>query len=340
MKMKKNIIIAGGAGFIGYHLVERLKSMGHNVIIIDNLCTGSASNIPKSITNIIADINKPSTFINSRWSELEYDEIWNCACPASPVAYRNMPLQTLDTCYLGTKNLLEFARIKKAKYIHLSTSEVYGCTPNEMVETNWGYVNCFGPRACYDEGKRISETLIYEYEAAGLVDARIFRLFNTFGPRMKFNDGRVIPNFIVSALTDKPLRIYGSPCKTRTFNYVDNVIDVMLAAAQTEYNKPINIGTDKMVECELETLARVILELIPESNSLITYEKNPTDDPSHRVPNIKLLLNLIDKPEKSKDFIEGLKETIEYFREFIAENPSAVDCLSDDSFSTYKTPSF
>lgn len=341
--MDKHILVAGGAGFIGSHLVKKFVSQGDYVYIVDNLCTGRIDNIEDvDYTGLFDyDISMPY-HLHSKIGGIVFDEIWNCACPASPVAYRKMPMLTLDTCYKGTKQLLEMAYVCNAKYIHLSTSEIYGSTDADMVESNWGYVNSYGPRACYDEGKRVAEALIYEYQAAGEVDARIFRLFNTYGPGMQFNDGRVIPNFIMAALTDRPLRIYGSNKKTRTFCYVEDVVETLILAASKDYNKPLNIGTEHMKYASLHLLAENILSLCPNSKSKIVVDSNnnPKDDPMYRRPNINKLREVCGKLPDSHTFMEGLEKTIEYFRDLIAKNPEICNSLNDESFLSYKEPKF
>lgn len=340
--MSKTILVAGGAGFIGSHLVKKFISQGHDVYVIDDLSTGRHQNLAEvPVKLMICDISDTQNLIE-HIDNISFDEIWNCACPASPVAYRKMPMHTLDTCYIGTKNLLDLAFANDAKYIHLSTSEVYGSTDSDMVETNWGYVNSYGPRACYDEGKRVAEALIYEYQAAGKVDCRIFRLFNTYGPSMQFNDGRVIPNFIMSALTNKPLRIYGSSKKTRTFCYVEDVIETLILAASKDYNKPLNIGTENMKYASLHLLADNILSLCPYSKSEIIVDTNnsPKDDPMYRKPVISKLREVCGELPASHIFIEGLEKTIEYFRELLKETPELAYCLDEESFLSYKEPKF
>lgn len=335
---KKNILIIGGAGFIGSHLCEHFINEGYNVVVIDNMITGSESNLPKQAILVKEDITQ--TNIHGLFTNpIKFEEIWNCACPASPVAYRKHPFETLDTCYIGTKNALNFARNIGAKYIHLSTSEVYGDS-SEMSESNKGSVNCFGPRACYDEGKRVAETLCYEYIVKYDMDIRIFRLFNTFGPRMAWNDGRVIPNFIMAAFLGYNIPIYQNSLKTRTFNYVSDTINMMVLASRAKYRHPINISTTEN-HFTLYELAERIVNIIGSHSIISEIDCEVGDDPTNRYPNTELLQTLIGK-YTPVSFDEALTKTIDYFGEMLKTGPKISELLdkNPDLFRTYQTPHF
>lgn len=335
---KKNILILGGAGFIGSHLYDYFMNEECNVVVIDNMITGSEDNLPKNATIIKEDISKRS--MHSFFSQpMIFDEVWNCACPASPVAYRNHPIETLDTCYLGTKNALEFARNNNAKYVHLSTSEVYGDSA-KMSEYDKGSVNCFGPRACYDEGKRVAETLCYEYIVKYDMDIRVFRLFNTFGPRMAWNDGRVVPNFIMAALFGKDIPIYQDAFKTRTFNYVNDTVMMMIKASKESYRHPLNISTTANY-MTLHELAIIIRKLASSHSKIVKLDNEVGDDPTNRYPMITQLESVIGK-YYAEPFEDSMKKTIEYFKYIIATHEDIKDVIesSPKLFTTYVTPHF
>lgn len=335
---KKNILILGGAGFIGSHLCDYFLGQNYNVFVIDNMITGSKENLSPKVILIKEDISHKD--IHQCFSQpMIFEEVWNCACPASPVAYRKHPMETLDTCYIGTRNALEFARNNGAKYIHLSTSEVYG-NSTEMSEFSNGSVNCFGPRACYDEGKRVAETLCYEYIVKYDMDIRIFRLFNTFGPRMAWNDGRVMPNFIMAALLGKDIPIYQDALKTRTFNYVQDTVGMMVLASKQPYRKPLNISTtdNHLTLCEL---ASEIKNLTGSESEIHVLDIEVGDDPVNRYPNTTQLCKVIGE-FIPVDFSEALEKTIEYFSDVIKTRPELVEELESNPelFKTYKTPHF
>ncbi len=301
-------MVAGGAGFIGSHLVERLLSARHEVTIIDNFVTGNLKNIEKFSGNlnvIHRDICEPV--------EGEFDLIINLACPASPVDYQNIPLETLWVSAMGTKNLLELARKNKALFLHASTSEVYGDPlVHPQKEDYWGNVNPNGPRSCYDEGKRFAESLIVNYQNVHGVNSRIFRIFNTYGPRMRANDGRVIPNFVSEAMSGRPITVYGDGKQTRSFCYIDDMVDGIVSVMNaSNFSGPMNLGNAK--ETTILELAEIIVKLTG-SQSKISFKPLPKDDPKIRQPDIgKARAELGFDPKV--DLESGLKKTIEYFAE-------------------------
>lgn len=300
------ILVAGGAGFIGSHLVERLLRDGHEVTAIDNFVTGNLKNLEHLSGNlkfIDHDITEPF--------DGEFEVIINLACPASPVDYQNIPLETLWVSAMGTKNLLELARKNKAMFLHASTSEVYGDPlVHPQTEGYWGNVNPNGPRSCYDEGKRFAESLIVNYQKVHGVNARIFRIFNTYGPRMRANDGRVIPNFVSEALAGEPITIYGDGNQTRSFCYIDDMVNGIVSVMNAEkFSGPVNLGNPK--ETTILELAEMIVKLTA-SKSEIVHNPLPQDDPKIRQPDItKARAELGFDPKV--DLESGLKKTIEYF---------------------------
>lgn len=346
--MKKNVLVAGGLGFIGKNFC---KTIAHDpdvdVTIIDNMSSSSIGGLEEFIKfNNIHFIQESITISNfpmwlSVTTNKHFNEIWNFACIASPKGYREHPFDTISACTMGIINLCETALQHHATLFHTSTSEVYGDTDEEMVESNWGKVNCFGPRSCYDEGKRIAETIIYEYIVGHNLDARIYRLFNTFGPGMMIDDGRVVSNFVVKAIFGLPLEIYGNPNKTRTFCYVKETIEKMLLASRNiEYRHPMNIGSD-INTLSLHELACKIIAL-SQSNSEIIYGQEPTDDPKFRVPNIERLkneLSAVGEYVKPIGIDFGIKKTIEYFSR-ILKGFTVEDIKNRYDFSTYKTKEF
>jgi len=304
-------LITGGAGFLGSHLIERLLLDGHNVICLDNFYTGSKDNLKNFIQNdqlevIRGDVTEPFTF--------EVDAIMNLACPASPVHYQRFPVETTRTSVLGALNSLDLARKLDIPVFQASTSEVYGDpTVSPQHETYWGNVNPIGIRSCYDEGKRAAETLYMDYSRQYGTKIRIARIFNTYGPRMSVNDGRVVSNFIVQALQDRPITIYGDGSQTRSFCYVTDLIDafVRIMNLQESLVGPINLGNPS--EFTILQLAEKIIELT-ESRSSIEFELLPSDDPKQRKPDISLASTALGwKPSVELD--EGLTKTIDYFKE-------------------------
>lgn len=347
--MKKNILVAGGLGFIGKNFCKTVaKDPDVDITIIDNLSSSSIGGLEEFIKfNNIHFIQESITITNFQmWlsvmcRNIKFNEIWNFACIASPKGYREHPMQTIEACTRGIINLCEVALQHHATLFHTSTSEVYGDTDEEMVESNVGKVNCFGPRSCYDEGKRIAETIIYEYIVGHNLDARIYRLFNTFGPGMMIDDGRVVSNFIVKAIFGLPLEIYGNPNKTRTFCYVDETIEKMLLASRNiEYRHPMNIGSDVNTLSLYELACKVLV--ITNSDSDIIYGQEPTDDPKQRIPNIEYLKNglaAVGEYPTCIDIDYGIRQTVEYFCR-ILEGFTADDIKNRYDFSTYKTKEF
>ncbi len=304
------ILVSGGAGFIGSHLVDTLLQRGDQVIALDNFFTGRKVNIAPHKDNvnfeyIRHDITEPIL--------LEVDEIYHLACPASPVHYQHNPIKTVKTNVMGTINLLGLAKRVHAKFLLASTSEVYG-DPQEhpQKETYWGNVNPVGPRSCYDEGKRVAETLACDYRIGHNVDTKIVRIFNTYGPRMLFNDGRVVSNFIIQALKNEPLTIYGEGTQTRSFCYVSDLVDGFLKFMDREHEfmGPVNMGNPE--ELTMIDLARLIIELTGSSSEL-THVPLPQDDPTRRRPDICLAKKELDW-EPTVSVRDGLSKTIEDFR--------------------------
>ena len=304
-------LVTGGAGFLGSHLVEKLLEDGEEVICLDNYFSGTKNNVNKWISNpkfelIRHDVTHP---IN-----LEIDKIWHFACPASPKSYQLNPIKTAKTSFLGTYNMLGLARRVNAKFLMASTSEVYGDPKvHPQPETYNGSVNPIGIRSCYDEGKRIAESLCMDYQRMHGCDIRIARIFNTYGPRMLPDDGRVISNFIVQGISNRPITIYGDGSQTRSFCYVEDMIGAFISLMNSNYKKPINIGNPK--EFSILELANLISNKL---NKRITFEYKPLpeDDPIQRKPLIELAQKEL-KWEPKIDLDEGLDRTIEYFSKLI-----------------------
>jgi UDP-glucuronate decarboxylase len=310
----KRILITGGAGFIGSHLCERLLQEGNEVICLDNYFTGSKKNIihlqQKPYFEIIRhDITMPFF--------IEVDEIYNLACPASPVHYQYNPIKTIKTSVMGTINMLGLAKRIKAKILQASTSEVYGDPAiHPQPEEYWGNVNPIGVRSCYDEGKRCAETLCMDYHRQNNVNVKIIRIFNTYGPRMHPNDGRVISNFIVQALQDKPLTVYGSGNQTRSFQYIDDLVEGMSRMMNTpdDMTGPINLGNPS--ESTILNIANMIIKLTG-SSSTIEFKSLPPDDPAQRKPDISVAKRVLNNWEPKVSLEDGLINTIEYFKKVI-----------------------
>ncbi len=302
------IIVTGGAGFLGSHLCDLLLSEGHEVIAVDNLFTGRKENIAHLRENpkfefVRHDVIEPLL--------LEGDEIYHLACPASPVHYQYNPVKTIKTNVIGTINMLGMAKRVHGKFLLASTSEIYGDPlQHPQREDYWGNVNPIGPRSCYDEGKRVAETLAMSYRTSNGVEAKIVRIFNTYGPRMLFDDGRVVSNFIVQALQGKPITLYGDGSQTRSFCYVDDLIRGFVATMKKEgFYGPVNLGNPN--EMTIKDLAELIIN-ITGSKSKLTFEKLPKDDPTRRKPDITLASKELGwKP--SVEINEGLKKTIANF---------------------------
>ena len=306
------VLVTGGAGFIGSHLCDYLLNKGHDVICLDNFFTGTKENIKHNLNNfkfevIRHDIVQPIF--------LEVDWIFHLASPASPIHYQYNPVKTTKTNVMGTIHMLGLAKRVKARILLASTSEVYGDpTVHPQKEDYWGNVNPIGPRSCYDEGKRVAETLMMDYYRQNNVDIRIVRIFNTYGPRMLKNDGRVISNFIVQALENKDLTIYGDGSQTRSFCYIDDLIEgIYRMMKQENHIGPINLGNPE--EYKIITLAEKVKKLT-NSSSKIVFKELPPDDPTQRQPDISLAKKILNwEPKVGLD--DGLKKTIEYFKKIV-----------------------
>jgi len=312
---RKRILVTGGAGFIGSHLCERLLNEGHEVICLDNYFTGSRDNIFHLLDNprfelVRHDVTTPYY--------AEVDEIYNLACPASPPHYQYNPIKTMKTSVYGAMNMLGLAKRTKAKILQASTSEVYGDPAvHPQVESYWGNVNPIGIRSCYDEGKRAAETLFMDYHRQNGVRIKIVRIFNTYGPRMNPNDGRVVSNFIVQALKGEDITIYGTGNQTRSFQYVDDLVEAMIRmmATDDDFIGPVNTGNPG--EFTMIELAQKILELT-NSGSKIVFRALPSDDPQQRQPDIALAKEKLDDWEPKIELQKGLRNTIEYFKDVVA----------------------
>jgi UDP-glucuronate decarboxylase len=310
MHLRKRVLVTGGAGFLGSFLCERLLQENCDVVCVDNFYTGTKRNIVHLLENpyfelIRHDITFPLY--------LEVDEIYNFACPASPIHYQNDPVQTTKVNVHGSINMLGLAKRTKAKILQASTSEVYGNpTVHPQTEDYWGNVNCVGIRSCYDEGKRCAETLFFDYYRQHRLNIRVVRIFNTYGPRMHPNDGRVVSNFILQALNNEDITVYGDGKQTRSFCYVDDLIDGVFRMMNLpeDFTGPVNLGNPQ--EYSILELAEKIIELT-ESKSKIVFKPLPQDDPLQRKPNIKLAMDKLKwKPRTRLE--AGLEETINYFR--------------------------
>jgi UDP-glucuronate decarboxylase len=314
---RKRILVTGGAGFLGSHLCERLLAQGHDVLCVDNLFTGSRENIKHLLAHphfefMRHDICQPLY--------VQVDEIYNFACPASPLHYQADPIQTIKTSVLGALNLLGLAKRLKCKIFQASTSEVYG-DPHQhpQKEDYWGNVNPIGYRSCYDEGKRCAETLFFDYHRTNQVPIRLARIFNTYGPRMHPNDGRVVSNFIVQALNNQPLTIYGDGSQTRSFCYVDDLIEVAIRLMNSSETGPINIGNP--TEFRILELANQVIALTG-SASPIVLKPLPSDDPKQRRPDITKAKALLHW-EPCIQLEQGLKSTIAYFEKALSHRELA-----------------
>ena len=311
----KRILVTGGSGFLGSHLCDRLISGGNHVICVDNYFSGSKVNISHLANNplfevVEQDVTEPLNF--------EIDEIYHFACPASPQHYRLNPVQTTRTNVHGSINVLDLANTQAAKILQASTSEVYGDpTVHPQKEDYWGNVNPIGPRACYDEGKRCAETLFFDYRRQHGLNIKVARIFNTYGPRMLADDGRVVSNFIVQALNNQDITIYGDGQQTRSFCYVDELIDacLLLMATDSSVTGPVNLGNPQ--ELSIQSLAALIISLSGSSSKII-HKPLPGDDPQQRQPDISLAKELLDwVPRVSLE--QGLVRTIEYFETLLGK---------------------
>lgn len=321
-------LVTGGAGFLGSHLCDRLIERGDDVVCLDNLFTGRKDNIRHLIGHPRFEFVRHD-IVNPMY--VECDQIYNLACPASPVAYQYNPIKTIKTSSVGTVNVLGLAKRCRARILHASTSEVYGDPAmNPQTEDYWGHVNPIGPRSCYDEGKRIAESLCMNYHNAHGVEVRLIRIFNTFGPRMDPNDGRVVSNFINQALRDQPITVYGEGTQTRSFCYVDDLIEGMMRLMdQDDHTGPVNIGNP--VETSMKELAETVIKIIG-SGSRIEHVELPMDDPKRRCPDITRAREWLGwEPQVKLD--EGLASTIRYYRDLMNEkdiwsNSSYQECVT------------
>jgi UDP-glucuronate decarboxylase len=314
MHLRKRVLVTGGAGFLGSHLCDRLLRKGCDVLCVDNFYTGSKRNVAHLLENPYFELCRHDITFPLY---VEVDEIYNLACPASPIHYQNDPVQTTKVNVHGSINMLGLAKRIKAKILQASTSEVYGDpSVHPQPETYHGNVNCIGPRSCYDEGKRCAETLFFDYFRQHKLKIKVARIFNTYGSRMHLNDGRVVSNFIVQALHGKPLTIFGDGTQTRSFCYVDDLIEglVRLMDSIDDVTGPINLG--KPGEFRVLELAKKVIEL-SNSQSEIIFKPLPTDDPRRRRPDISLAREVLGW-EPKVELEEGLKKTIAYFEELLS----------------------
>lgn len=305
----KRIMVTGGAGFLGSHLCERLLSEGHEVLCVDNFYTGRRINITPLLSNSLFEVLRHDICFPLY---VEVDEIYNLACPASPVHYQSDPVQTTKTSVHGAINMLGLAKRLRVKILQASTSEVYGNpTIHPQVESYWGNVNPIGLRSCYDEGKRCAETLFFDYYRQHKLKIKVARIFNTYGPRMYSNDGRVISNFIVQALRGENITVYGDGSQTRSFCYVDNLIDglIKLMDSSDDFTGPVNLGA--LEESAILDLAKKVIDLTG-SKSKIVHEPLPNDDPVRRCPDISIAKEKLNW-QPTVPLAEGLKKTIDYF---------------------------
>ncbi len=307
---RKRILVTGGAGFLGSHLSDRLVAAGHDVLCLDNFFTGSKDNIAHVIGKpnyelVRHDLVEPIL--------LEVDEIYNMACPASPVHYQHNPVKTTKTSVMGAINMLGLAKRVNAKILQASTSEIYGDPAiHPQTESYWGNVNTIGPRSCYDEGKRCAETLFFDYYRQNRVNIRVVRIFNTYGPRMHPNDGRVVSNFVVQALSNRDITVYGDGSQTRSFCYVDDLVEGLnrMMDGSNDFVGPVNLGNPG--EFSMLELAEMVIKMTG-SRSKIIFEALPQDDPLQRQPDIALAKERLGWEPKIK-LEEGLMRTIEYFK--------------------------
>lgn len=311
--MKKRILVTGGAGFIGSHLCKRLLDEGNEVLCLDNYFTGNKDNILELMKNPFFEVVRHD-IMNPYYAEV--DEIYNLACPASPIHYQYDPIRTINTSVMGAINVLGMANRLKAKVLQASTSEVYGDPQiHPQPESYWGNVNPIGIRSCYDEGKRCAETIFMDYHRQYKVRIKIIRIFNTYGPNMHPKDGRVVSNFIVQALQGKDITIYGEGSQTRSFQYIDDMIEGMTRMMDTEdsFTGPVNIGNP--CEFTIQELAELVLRMTG-SKATIVYQPLPSDDPAQRRPDISLAKSKLNW-EPAIALEDGLKETINYFKRIL-----------------------
>jgi UDP-glucuronate decarboxylase len=313
MHTRKRVLVTGGAGFLGSHLCRRLLEEGNDVICLDNFFTGSKCNVQELFTNPCFELLRHDVTFPLY---VEVDEIYNLACPASPIHYQHDPVQTTKTSVHGAINMLGLAKRTGARILQASTSEVYGDPRvHPQTEDYWGHVNPIGIRSCYDEGKRCAETLFFDYNRQHRLAVKVARIFNTYGPNMHPNDGRVVSNFIMQALQNKPITIYGDGSQSRSFCYVDDLIEacMRLMATPAEFTGPVNLGNP--VEFTIQQLAEKIIELTGSWSRLI-HEPLPSDDPIQRQPDIGLAREKLEW-EPQVQLEEGLKKTIPYFERLL-----------------------
>ena len=313
MEKRKRVLVTGGAGFIGSHLCERLLDLGYEVICMDNLFTGQKDNIRHLLNNPYFEFIRKDV---TEDIQVECDQIYNLACPASPIHYQYDPIKTIKTSFIGALHVLGLAKRCNATVLQASTSEVYGDPEvHPQPETYWGHVNPDGIRSCYDEGKRAAETLFFDYHRQHGVDIKVVRIFNTYGPNMRGDDGRVVSNFIVQALNGEDITIYGDGSQTRSFCYVDDLVEALIKMMNSRkgFTGPVNLGNPG--EFTMLELAQKVIDLTG-SKSKITYMPLPQDDPTQRKPVIELAKKELDW-EPTIPLDEGLKKTIEYFKKTI-----------------------
>jgi len=311
----KRVLVTGGAGFLGSHLCDRMVDKGYEVLCLDNFFTGNKRNIQHLLLKpnfelIRHDLTQPLF--------LEVDEIYNLACPASPIHYQHNPVKTVKTSVLGAIHMLGLAKRVNAKILQASTSEIYGNPEiHPQKESYWGNVNTIGPRSCYDEGKRCAETLFFDYHRQNRVNIRVIRIFNTYGPRMHPNDGRVVSNFIVQALLNRDITIYGAGTQTRSFCYVDDLVDGMIRMMDgpDEFIGPVNLGNPN--EFTILQLAKKVIELTDAASQLV-FRQLPVDDPLQRQPDIRLAKEKLDWQPRIQ-LENGLQKTIDYFKSILSE---------------------
>jgi len=317
MNRSQRILVTGGAGFVGSHLIDRLMTEGHDVIVLDNFFTGRKENIADwkqypNFSYIVHDIAESVESLN-----LNVDQIYHLACPASPPHFMYDPVQTLKTCTLGTINMLELAKRVGARILLASTSEVYGDPQvHPQPESYRGNVSTTGPRSCYDEGKRVSETLMYAYRDQSQVDVRVARIFNTYGPRMHPNDGRVVSNFIVQSLQNKPITVYGDGKQTRSFQFISDLVNGLTALMRSDYDLPVNLGNPE--EYTMIDFAEYVKKATG-SDSEIVHLEATQDDPSQRQPVIEVAKEKIGWEPKVA-VTDGLKITIDYFQSILNDS--------------------
>jgi UDP-glucuronate decarboxylase len=316
MTALRRVLVTGGAGFIGSHLCDRLLARGHEVLCVDNFYSGTRRNVAHLLANPDFELLRHDVTFPLY---VEVDAILNLACPASPVTYQRDPVQTTKTSVHGAINMLGLAKRTGARILQASTSEVYGDPEvHPQPETYWGRVNVQGPRACYDEGKRCAETLFYDYQRQHGTDIRVARIFNTYGPRMQRDDGRVVSNFIVQALTGKPLTIYGDGSQTRSFCYVEDMVGGLLALLASDMDEPVNLGTE--AEVTMAELAETVSELT--GGARIERRPLPTDDPKRRRPDLSRARATLGWAPTT-DLRTGLQRTIDHFDALLSEGRRA-----------------